>query len=105
VSSSFVGISYNIEKPGKSPEASSDGGLMDSAWPMYCHDVRHTGRSPCSTEYNNPGHEKWQFYCDDYVEGSAVIDNEGHIYFGSWNAFYALYPNGTMKWKYPIENF
>jgi hypothetical protein len=21
-------------------------GLMDSPWPMYCHDARHTGRSP-----------------------------------------------------------
>ena len=24
-------------------------GPMDSAWPMYCHDTRHTGRSPYST--------------------------------------------------------
>jgi len=23
---------------------------MDSAWPMYCHDVRHTGRSPYTQE-------------------------------------------------------
>ena len=29
-----------------------NGGLMDSAWPMYCHDVRHTGRSPYGADGN-----------------------------------------------------
>ena len=34
-------------------------GPMDSAWPMYCQNVRHTGQSPYST-INNPGIEKWR---------------------------------------------
>ena len=35
-------------------------GPMDSAWPMYCHDTHHTGRSPYSTEITL-GLEKWHF--------------------------------------------
>jgi hypothetical protein len=35
-------------------------GFIDSPWPMYCHDARHTGRSPYSTA-NNSGDEIWRF--------------------------------------------
>ncbi len=81
-------------------------GPMDSPWPMYCHDVRHTGRSPYNTT-SNPGFEKWWYKTiKGFVEGSAAIDKDGVIYFGSWHNvkdnFYALYPNGTLKWKYNI---
>ena len=31
------------------PSTGNDG-LMDSAWPMYCHDARHTGISPYGKE-------------------------------------------------------
>ncbi len=83
------------------------GGPMDSAWPMYCHDTRHTGRSPYNTA-SNPGFEKWWFKTwKGFVEGSGAIDNDEVIYFGSWNHgkdnFFALYPNGTLKWKYNIR--
>ncbi len=78
---------------------------LDSAWPMYCHDVRHTGRSPYST-VSNVGFDKWWFKTDidnrGYIEGSGVIDKDGVIYFGSWWTFYAMYPNGTLKWQYRI---
>ncbi len=76
------------------------GGPMDSAWPMYCHDVRHTGRSPYSTA-DNVGFNKWWYKTDyGFIEGSGAIDNYGVIYFGSWNNnLYAFYLNGTMKWK------
>jgi len=47
--------------------------LMDSPWPMYCHDTHHTGQSPYSTA-DNPGAEKWRFWTDSYMEDSAVID-------------------------------
>jgi len=76
----------------------SDDGLMDSAWPMYCHDTRHTGRSPYSTVDNN-GYEKWTCKTRDAASGDVVIDNDGTIYIGS-SAFHAVYPNGTMKWQY-----
>ncbi|MBU1940730.1 MAG: PQQ-binding-like beta-propeller repeat protein [Candidatus Thermoplasmatota archaeon] len=35
------------------------------------------------------------------MESSAVIDNDGIIYFGSFNNYlYAIYPDGILKWKY-----
>jgi outer membrane protein assembly factor BamB len=77
-------------------------GPMDSAWPMYCYDARHIGRSPYSTG-DNPGFEKWFYKTGSYIEGSGAIDKDGIIYFGSWdNDFRALYPNGTLKWKHDI---
>jgi len=86
------------------PKNTSNGGLMDSAWPMKCHDNNHTGRSPYSTT-NNPGIEIWRYHCD-WVEGGPVIDNEGTIYFGDFNYYlYALNPNGSLKWKYKTGNW
>ena len=76
-------------------------GPMDSAWPMYCHDVRHTGQSPYNT-INTTGVEKWRISLGHWVIGSPVIDNNGIIYVGS-NDFFAVYPNGTIKWKYSLE--
>jgi outer membrane protein assembly factor BamB len=87
------------------------GGPMDSAWPMYCHDIRHTGRSPYSTS-GNVGFNKWWYKCNRYIEGSAAIDKEGVIYFGgaeddakgTTKYFYAMFPNGTLKWKCEVDD-
>jgi outer membrane protein assembly factor BamB len=88
----------------KSPLSSN--GPMNSPWPMLSHDLHHTGQSPYSTT-DNLGFEKWWFKAENYlggsIESSAVIDNNGIIYFGSMGAdhhLYALYPNGTKKWSY-----
>jgi outer membrane protein assembly factor BamB len=75
----------------------SNDGLMNSSWPMYCHDLRHTGQSPYSTA-NTIGVEKWRTSLGDWVMGSPVIDINGIIYVGA-NNFYAVYPNGTLKWS------
>ncbi|MCX6664319.1 MAG: PQQ-binding-like beta-propeller repeat protein [Euryarchaeota archaeon] len=79
------------------------GGPMDSAWPMHCHDLHHTSQSPYSTA-GNPGLEKWRFKCignTGHVNGGIIIGEDGTLYFGdsSWNV-YALYPDGSLKWKY-----
>ena len=81
-------------------------GPMNSSWPMYCHDTHHTGRSPYSTADNPPGHMKWRFENDKIgcLYGSSAIDSNGIIYFGGVD-FFALYPNGTLKWQYPIEGW
>ena len=74
-------------------------GPMDSAWPMCGRNLRHTGLSPYSTA-NNPGEEKWWFYLNHWCQGSPVIDEDGVVYFGSYNGyFYAINPDGTEKWK------
>jgi outer membrane protein assembly factor BamB len=78
----------------------SDGGLMDSSWPMYCHDTRHTGRSPYST-VNVTGVVKWVIGTDGLANGGPTIDNNGIIYIGSYD-LNAVYPNGTLKWRFRV---
>jgi outer membrane protein assembly factor BamB len=83
---------------------------MDSAWPMYCHDVRHTGRSP----YGKDGDYyivKWKFTlpdADPIIDSSPAIDKNGTIYLGfqsssPYDTFYAIYSNGTKKWSYDCD--
>jgi outer membrane protein assembly factor BamB len=85
---------------------SLNGPPIDSPWPMYCHDVRHTGRSPYSTA-DNSFYNKWWYKSYDYIEGSGAIDKEGVIYFGCVEDrdrfLFAVYPNGTLKWKCLID--
>jgi outer membrane protein assembly factor BamB len=76
---------------------------------MYCHDVRHTSRSPYSTE-DNSFYNKWWIKSYDYIEGSTAIDRDGVIYFCCSERdvyqelyFVAVYPNGTLKWKCKID--
>jgi outer membrane protein assembly factor BamB len=82
----------------------STGGPMDSAWPLFGQNVHHTCLSPFSTE-NNSGAELWRV-SGDYqgeVESSAIVDRNGTIYFGTMgpdHSLYALYPNGTRKWRF-----
>ena len=74
-------------------------GPMDSPWPTKCQNNRHTSLSPYSTA-DNPMIEKWRFKCN-WVEDSVVIGDDGTIYFGdTWANFFALNPDGTLKWKY-----
>jgi outer membrane protein assembly factor BamB len=75
-----------------------DDGLMDSPWPMYCHDTRHTGRSPYGTA-DNIGFEKWRYEIYSPVLGSPVIDEDDIIYIGS-DSVYSIFPNGTLNWRY-----
>jgi len=95
---------FESEKISKSKEAIQplNGLPMDSPWPMYCHDVRHTGRSPYNTA-NNPGTEKWRIGTGGWATGSPIIGEDGIIYMGA-KELHAIYPNGTLKWKYDIPH-
>jgi len=78
-------------------------GLMNSSWPMLAHDISHSGRSNYST-INTTNIIKWKFPTSGTVWGSSpVIDNSGIIYFAD-EGLYAVYPNGTLKWKYGSFN-
>jgi outer membrane protein assembly factor BamB len=81
-------------------------GPMNSSWPMLSHDRHHSGRSPYSTVYNPPGVMKWCFNNDRIgaLYGSPAIDINGIIYLGGLD-FFALYPNGTVKWQYKISGW
>ncbi len=86
--------------------------LADSPWPMYRHDPQGTGRS----QYPGPqlGQLKWKMPAPGVPSGngftSSAIGPDGTIYIPSsyeshegfgqvWN-FYAINPNGTIKWTW-----
>jgi len=81
-------------------------GPQGSPWPMFCHDVRHTGRSPYEPNGSVYLFEIWKVRLTGIVYfGSPVIDVNGTIYIGDdLGNFYAFYPNGTLKWKYFTGN-
>jgi outer membrane protein assembly factor BamB len=78
--------------------------LANTPWPMFQHDLQHTGRSP----YKGPSTPvlKWRFQ----VQGepaSPVIGIDGTIYVptGMHNIdtigfLYAINPDGSLKWRY-----
>jgi outer membrane protein assembly factor BamB len=76
--------------------------FIEGPWPMYCHDVRHTSRSPHSTA-DNSGIEKWRFDTIAECSGSPIIDDQGVIYIGSFYGMFAINPNGTQKWKFRTD--
>jgi hypothetical protein len=81
------------------------GQLEEDPWPMFRHDLRHTGRSEYSTE-GNMGDILWSFWTAPSALGlsSPAIDKNGTIYVGwaDWfdGGLWAIYPGGTKKWEY-----
>jgi len=96
-----VGIAEEIE-----PESTELSGPMDSAWPMFCHDVKHTGRSPYGAT-GGAGVEKWKFRMEGMVTSSPAIDKNGTIYIGSTSDYclFAVYSNGTEKWQFKTTDW
>jgi len=82
----------------------ADDGPMDSAWPMFGHDVHHTGRSPFGAK--GIGVEKWKLNLSTgSIHSSPAIDKDGTIYIGTSpktgiDNFYAINPDGTLKWSF-----
>jgi len=93
-----------VEHP--SSHIASSIGPIDSPWPIKCHDLHHTSQSQYSTV--DTFVEKWRFYFTGWLEDTPVIDSDGTIYCkGAYNHLdrylYAIYPNGTEKWKYKTD--
>jgi len=96
---------YYSQESNDDAEMSPLDGPMDSTWPMQSHDVKHTGWSQYSTE-NNSGAELWRVKGDwaGVVWSSAVIDINNTIYYGTLGKqLFALYANGTRKWRYQAD--
>ena len=83
---------------------SGKGQLANSPWPMFQHDLQHTGRSL----YKGPNIAilRWEFQVEG-LPGSPVIGTDGTVYLptGMLNTdttgfLYAINPNGTQKWRY-----
>ena len=101
-------VEEDIVQPVEPSLITSSGGPMDSPWPMMLHDVHHTGRSPYNTSHITD-FEKWRFP-GHVMEGGTAIDKNGTVYIGAYTRnfgdyLYAIYPNGTMKWKYEAQGF
>jgi len=97
-----IEIVEDVVQPVEPISTVSSDGPMDSPWPMKCHGLHHTSRSPYSTA-SVTGLEKWRFRCDG-VDGSPIIGDDGTIYFGGKDYdVYALYSNGTLKWTYHTD--
>jgi len=77
-----------------------------SPWPMYMHDLRHTGQSP----YRSIGEVNVKWKATGYTFYSTagypdpVIGSDGTIYIGEDNEFFAFYPNGTLKWNVTLPH-
>jgi len=81
-----------------------DDALMDSCWPMKSQNRHHTGLSPYNTMDNN-GMVKWKYEVDK-IESGIAIDDEGVLYFGDFGYYlYAMYPNGSLKWRYRVNEW
>jgi outer membrane protein assembly factor BamB len=103
VQSNLISSVQNQHMTGTIQSMSSNGGPIDSPWPMYSHDVHHTGLSPYSTT-DNPLVEIWRFpLSTDCFYAGFILDSDGTIYGGS-AYIYAINSNGTMKWAYPTND-
>lgn len=84
-------------------QKTSGEGLMNSSWPMFHHDVRHTGRSPYGPIDYQPA-VKWKFNTDEGGSySSPAIDENETIYIGAddfHRSFFSIYPNGIEKWQF-----
>ena len=110
-SSLAVGMVGLILTPGFALADDGTSWLPDSPWPMFRHDLKHTGRT-CYTGPSTPT-LAWTYQCDDGVVSSPTIGTDGTIYFGAgWffqgsldPHFYALNPDGTLKWRFEGAGF
>ena len=79
--------------------------LADTPWPMFHHDLNHTG---LSTQYGpDTSTVQWTFSTGNRIYGSASIGDDGTIYIGTHDRclstdskLYAIYPNGSEKWNW-----
>ncbi|PAV03283.1 chitobiase/beta-hexosaminidase C-terminal domain-containing protein [Methanobacterium bryantii] len=84
-------------------------GLANSSYPEYGINNNHTSQSNYTgpqtntTKWNNTVSTLNGTVNGTISGGSAVTGSDGTIYFGSSTGFYALNPNGTVKWTYDIR--
>ena len=78
--------------------------LADTPWPMYHHDLQHTGQSPYVGAQEPT--LKWDFFTDGYWCSSPTIDADGTLYIGSDDGnLYALNPDGSKKWEFATGDY
>lgn len=92
-------------RQGKRPSPEESSWLAESAWPMFRHDLRHTGRTP----YTGPAEPtlKWIFPTGAGIASSPSLGEDGTIYVGSGYNYtgadsnlYAINTDGSLKWSF-----
>ena len=75
--------------------------LADNPWPMFRHDIRHSGVSP----YHDPipAGTVWSRSTGNGLSSPAISSN-GTIYLGGGLKLYALNIDGTVKWSTAMNN-
>jgi hypothetical protein len=74
----------------------ASGQLASPPWPTYQHDAQRTGLS----EYNVGGGaltQKW--FVPNVCGGDPIVGSDGTIYVSGIDGFYAVNPDGIVKWK------
>jgi outer membrane protein assembly factor BamB len=87
----------------------------ESPWPMFRHDLKHTGQTP----YTGPTTPTlaWTFPANDAITSSPSISRDGTIYVGAGgyydrfgngtgggdSSLYAINPDGTLKWQFKTD--
>lgn len=76
------------------------GAVAARPWPMYGHDSAHTGRSIANGPSTMP-HVAWSYQLGGPATDNAcpVLGPDGTIYMPSKKSFFAIHPNGTLRWK------
>ena len=99
-------------QPGSDPLAAPalPGEVADSPWPTFRHDLRNTGYTP----YTGPATPDvaWIFSASGEILASPTLGRDGTIYIGTRGRFsggnqgdfYALRPDGTVRWTYPVTS-
>src|SRR5437764_1179622 len=82
--------------------------LANNPWPMFRHDLLHTGRSQYLGAQTF--HVKWSFDTGLSnglgIDSSPAIDSNGNVYVqGRSGYLYSLFPNGTLRWKFFTEDW
>jgi len=85
-----------------------DSRAQTSAWPMFRHDLLHTGRTP----YTGPSSPvvKWTFPTNAAIKSSVSLGADGTIYFGNdynglegYASLCALDGDGSLKWRFKMQ--
>lgn len=105
VSAAEVGNNSTVNETINGSSNNTDG-LADTAWPKFQNDLNNTGQS----EYNGPQNNttQWTYTTPNAMtqNSNVAIGSDGTIYFGVKNSnyLYAVYANGTEKWKLPVAS-
>ncbi len=96
----LIGVMLSSSWSTSAAEATNTTTLGNAPWPMFRHDLLHTGRSPYLGAQTF--HLKWSFDTGgEGIDSTPAIDANGNVYVQSRSGYlYALDSNGTLKWSF-----